>query len=188
MSGPRGVAAEVAPVCGHTPASCWRCSRLCRRASSGSRAGLTVPPTAPGLGGPDPPGHPPAPVLVARAAILRQGCGPGLPWHRCGPGRPGPEGGGGWGHTWPGDLSLISSPSREPLLSSPGVRPRPAFLEEVPAPELPCPHAPGHAGAPAVGPLTTLLQRTQCPLVPDRGLRGTARPQCGGVRCSGSSG
>lgn len=161
----------------------------CRRASSGSRAGLTVPPaTAPGLGRPDPPGHTPAPVLLARAAVLRQGCGPRLPRHRCGPGRPSPEGVGGRGHTWPRVLSHISSASREPLLSGPGVWAGPALLEEVPAPELPCPHAPGHAGAPAVGPLTTLLQRTQYPRVPDRGLSGAARPQHGGVECSGSSG
>lgn len=46
-------------------------------------AGLTCPPpTDPGLGGPGSPGRPSPSVLVARPAVLRQGCGTYFPRHR----------------------------------------------------------------------------------------------------------
>lgn len=48
---------------------------------------------------------------------------------------------------------------RKPLLPGPGVWAGPAFLEEVPAPQLPRPAAPGHRGGPAGGLLTALPPR-----------------------------
>ncbi|XP_057592716.1 ATP-dependent DNA helicase Q4 isoform X2 [Hippopotamus amphibius kiboko] len=61
--------------------------------------------------------------------------------------------------------SRVSFHCREPLLPGPGVRAGPALLEKVPAPELPCPHAPGHRGDPAVEVLTAVcLGRAQFPV------------------------
>ncbi|XP_049710319.1 ATP-dependent DNA helicase Q4 isoform X5 [Elephas maximus indicus] len=122
-SPPRGWAALTGsfPAAWPTPAVGPAWNGLMRNAASSSR-----PCSASGLGGPDPPRHPPAPVPAAGGEVLRQGCGPHLSRH------------------W------------KPLLSSPGVRARQALLEEVPACELPRPDAPGHGGAAAAGPLITL--------------------------------
>ena len=84
--------------------------------------------------------------------------------------------------------SRVSSHCRKPLLSGPGVRAGPALLEKVPAPQLPCPRAPGHRGDPAVGLLTPLPRKDPVPPRhrhgPEQGLRGHS---VGGVRCSRSS-
>lgn len=80
------------------------------------------------------------------------------------------EGLGGWVRTWAGARSGPESSGpclplhhRKPLLSSPGVRAGPAFLEKTPASELPCPDAFSYRGDPAVGPLTTLPQASPAP-------------------------
>lgn len=76
------VSSASAQVYTHAHSASWPArGGLCGTWRRGS--GLTSPPsTDPGLGGPGSPGRAPPSVLVARAAVLRQGCGPHLPWHR----------------------------------------------------------------------------------------------------------
>lgn len=195
MSGPGGVAASRR-LRAHTRLllAPRQAMHLCstgavqKGASSGSRAGLTVPPaTAPGLGEdqitPDIASScPPGQSSGSQAGLWPASSTAGL-----GPGRPSP-----------GELGLgahlAQSPQSHllPFQGAPAIRPR-------------CLGGTGfwrkylHLSFPALMHLatqeaccgaadSTLLQRTQYPRVPDRGLSGAASPQHGGVECSGSLG
>lgn len=100
-------------------------------------------------------------------------------------------GAGAWARTWPGarghgletrsgsESSGLCLPfhHRKSLLSSPGLRPGPAFLEKTPASELPRPDTFSHRGDPAMGPLTTLPRAGPVPPC-HRPAQGTAWPRC----------
>lgn len=79
----RGLRGRAGPRAGAGQGECQPLLEVAQRVWGPGSLGQpdALLPTAPGLGGPDPQGHPPFPVLVAGAAVLRQGCGPHLPRH-----------------------------------------------------------------------------------------------------------